>query len=229
MTEVLAAPALSEAVERARAHIAEIGRLLYERRLTDTAGGNISVRVGDVVCLTPRYSGSKRRWRLQPEDVLVVDLGGNKLIGEGELSRESKVHLRLYRDFPEGQAVIHAHPQHVLVFAVARQPIPPVLESTLKFGVIPVIPFAPAHSAALADHVAAALRGQEARILKQAAAVIAPWHGIFCIGKDLDAVFDAVERIDTNARLILQARTLIGAEPLAREQAALVDAVNTAR
>ncbi len=225
MTEALLTPTLSEAIERTRAHIAEIGRLLYERRLTDASGGNISVRVGDWICLTPRYSGSKRRWHLQPEDVLVVDLDGNKLLGEGDLSRESKVHLRLYREFPDGQAVIHAHPQHVLVFAVTRQPIPPVLECTVKFGVIPVIPFAPAHSEALAEHVASAIRGQEARIRKQAAAVIAPWHGLFCIGKDLDAVFDAVERIDTNARLILQGRALIGADAFTQAQAALLDAV----
>ncbi|MCS6772843.1 MAG: class II aldolase/adducin family protein [Anaerolineae bacterium] len=216
---------VSPAVEQARAQIAAIGRLLYERRLTDAAGGNISVRVGDLVCLTPRYSGSKRRWQLCPDDVLVVDLEGNRLAGEGDLSRESKVHLRLYREFPDGTAVIHAHPQHVLVFCVARQPIPPVLEATLKFGTIPVIPFAPAHSADLAEFVAQGLRGQEARIRKQAAAVLAPWHGIFCIGKDLDATYDAVERIDTNARLILMSRALITPEQLAREQAALLEAV----
>lgn len=212
-------------IDTMRARIADIGRLLYERRLTDVAGGNISARVGDLVCMTPRYSGQQRRWQLDPSDVLVVDLDGNKHAGAGDLSRESKVHLRLYRDFPDGNAVIHAHPQHVLVFCAARQPIPPVLEATLKFGTIDVTPFAPAHSADLAKHVADGIRGKDDRIRKHAAAVIAPWHGLFCIGKDLDATFDAVERIDTNARLILMSRLLMDPAQFAAEGALLAEAV----
>jgi ribulose-5-phosphate 4-epimerase/fuculose-1-phosphate aldolase len=87
----------------------------------------------------------------------------------------------------------------LLVFAAAGQPIAPVLESSLKFGLIKVARFAPAHSKDLADHIAAEMKGQEASIRKQAAAVIAPWHGLFTLGKDLDAAFDAVERVEVNA------------------------------
>jgi L-fuculose-phosphate aldolase len=187
-----------------RAHIARIGRLLFERHLTDSAGGNVSVRVGDQVCITPRYSGQSRQWQLNPEDVLVVDLDGKLLDGDGQLSRESKVHLKLHQEFRDaGTAVIHAHARNLLVFAAMARPMPPVLEATLKFGEVPVVAFAPAHSATLADNVAGALRGQEARIKKQAAGVIAPWHGLFLMGKELNAAFDAVERFDTNAYCIL--------------------------
>jgi L-fuculose-phosphate aldolase len=220
---------MSAPIAETRSKIAELGTLLFDRRLTDTAGGNISARVDDVICVTPRYAGSKFRWRLRPEQVLVVDLAGNKLEGDGEISRESKVHFKLLNEFPDGQAVVHAHAQHVLAFCVAGQPIPPVLECTLKFGEVELVPFAPAHSAQLAENVAEALRGQEARIRKQAAAVIAPWHGLFALGKDLDAAFDAAERIDANARCILLARMLAGAgaDLLDDQQAALVAAVAT--
>lgn len=187
-----------------RTQITRIGRLLFERHLTDSAGGNISVRVGDQVCITPRYSGQSRQWQLNPEDVLVVDLEGNVIEGEGQLSRESKVHLKLHNEFRDaGTAVIHAHARNLLVFAAMARPMPPVLEANLKFGEVLVVDFAPAHSARLADNVASALRGQEARIKKQAAGVIAPWHGLFLMGKDLNAAFDAVERFDTNAYCIL--------------------------
>ena len=57
------------------------------------------------------------------------------------------------------------------------------------------------------------LRAQER---KQAAAVLAPWHGLFVLGKTLDAAFDAAERIDVNARCILLSRLLPG-EPVAPE------------
>jgi L-fuculose-phosphate aldolase len=204
------------AVEAMRARIAELGQMLFERQLTDAAGGNISARVGERVCITPRYCGSKHQWHLRPEQVLVCSLDGQQLDGDGELSRESKVHLGLYQAFPEGQAVVHCHAQNALVFAAACRPIHPVLEDTLKFGTIKVTRYAPAHSADLAAFIIDGLRGQEARIRKQAAAVLAPWHGLFVLGKDLEAAFDAAERIDTNARCILFSRLLPG-EPVAPE------------
>ena len=195
-------------IAEVRAHIAEIGAFLFDRQLTDAAGGNISVRVGDVVCISPRYSGSKRQWQLKPEDVLVADMNRNILEGKGEVSREANVHFKLHADaeFREaGTAVIHAHPKNLLVFAALAKPMPPVLEATRKFGEVKVVDYAPAHSPILAENVAGALRGQENRIRKHAAGVIAPWHGLFLMGKDLDAAFDAVERFDANAYIILTA------------------------
>jgi L-fuculose-phosphate aldolase len=216
---------MTDAVADMRSKIAGLGALLFDRRLTDTAGGNISAIVDDVICITPRYAGSKNRWQLRPEQVLVTDLAGNKLEGEGEISREAKVHFKLLNEFPDGRAVIHAHAIHVLVFCVAGQSIPPVLECTQKFGEVKLVPFAPAHSAQLAENVAEALRGQTARIQKQAAAVIAPWHGLFVLGKDLDAAFDAAERIDVNAHCVLLARTLVGADRLDDQQSVIAAAV----
>jgi L-fuculose-phosphate aldolase len=214
------------AIQAMREKITRFGRLLYERHLTDAAGGNVSARVGEAICMTPRYSGSLHQWQLRAEDVLVVDLDGNVLLGDGQISRESKAHLRLYREFGEhGSSVIHAHARNVLVFSVMQQPIPAVLEATRKFGTIPVTPYAPAHTQDLAEHLADAIRPNIARIRKQAAAAIAPWHGLFVIGKDLDAAFDAVERIDTSAYILLMSRSLGGTGLLEAQQAAMESAI----
>ncbi len=213
-----------------RIKIAETGKMVFGRHLTDAAGGNISVRVGDHVCITPRYSGSKRHWQLQPNQVLVSDLQGNQLDGDGEISREGKVHFRLYKEFPDGTAVLHSHPRHVMVFVASGQPIEPILEATLKFGTIPVAKnFAPAHSEKLADHIAEAMQGKEEAIRKYAAAVMAPWHGLFVIGKDLEAAFDLTERIDTNAYCILMSRLLPEGGPMDPEtmQTRLREAIQT--
>ena len=83
------------AIQKARERVARIGQMMFERRLTDAAGGNISERAGELVCISPRYSGSQRQWQLTPEDVLVVNFEGEVLVGAGTISRESKVHLRL--------------------------------------------------------------------------------------------------------------------------------------
>jgi L-fuculose-phosphate aldolase len=199
---------MSDLLSETRQQIVDIGRLLFDRFLTDAAGGNISARAGEVICISPRFSGSKYQWRLHPEQVLVVDQAGNKLEGEGEISREARVHIRLYQDFPEGMAVVHSHPRNVMVFATAGQPIPPVWEGTLKFGVIQVCKFAPAHTPDLAEAVAAVMHGQEAALHKQAIAVIAPAHGLFTLGKSLAAAFDATERIEGAAYSILMSKFL---------------------
>ena len=215
-------------VAATRAKIARLAGMLYERRLLDAAGGNLSARVGDVICMTSRYSGSKFQWNIRPDQVLVVDNTGNILEGEGSISREAKVHLKLLNEFPEGGSVIHAHSPNALVFAALNQPIPAVLEQTQKFGPIQCVPFAPAHSQDLAENVAAAIRGQEERIKKQAAAVIMPWHGLFLIAKDLDAAYDAVERIDGQARIVIMANLmkLAGMNTLSEEQAVYQAAVD---
>lgn len=220
----------NDMIGRTRRKIAETGRLVFERHLTDAAGGNISVRVDDsTVCITPRYSGSRRHWQLQTNQVLISDMHGNKLEGDGDVSRESKVHYRIYQEFPDAQAVLHSHARNVMVFVASGQPIEPVLEATLKFDTIPVTKFAPAHSEKLADAIVEGLRGKDEYIRKYATAVMAPWHGLFVVGKDLDAAFDLTERIDTNAYCILMSRLLPEGGPLDPDtmQARLREAIQT--
>jgi len=113
------------------------------------------------------------------------------------------------------------------VFAAQARPMPPVLESTRKFGNIPVSTYAAAHGEHLANAVAARIAGNEQRISKHAAAVIAPYHGLFVIGKDLDAALDAVERIDTNAYCILMGALLEGNDDLAEARRQMESSITT--
>ena len=186
--------------------VAYMGRRLFERRLTDMAGGNISAREGEAIYCTPRYAGSKKHWQLEPADILYGNF--DEILLNPLFSREGKAHLGIYRNFPDVGAVIHAHPFHVLAFCAASRPIEPVLESTQKFGVVDCVPPAPAHGSELAENIVAGFRGKEERIRKQAAAILIPFHGIVVAGKDLWAAIDAVERIDWNAYCILAQRFL---------------------
>lgn len=207
------------AIDAMRVKLAEVGRFLFDRQLTDSGGGNISARIGQVVVMSPSYSGQSYRWQLQPEDFLLVSLNGELLEGTGRITREASVHLGLHRKFGEyGTAVIHGHPKNVMVFAAMAMAMPPVIEATQKFGTIQCIEYAPAHSPDLAERVINVITGQEDRIAKHAAAALAPWHGLFLMGKDIDAAFDAVERIDTNAFCILQAQASLGGRDLLAEQ-----------
>ena len=211
---------LTDELAAGRALVARIGRFLFDRHLTDAGGGNISLRVGDVFCMSPTLAGQSKQWQLEPEDVLVVSPRGEIFCGDGGLTRESAVHFGLHQNFAEhGSAVIHAHPRNLLVFACANRAMPPVMEATRKFGLTPVIDYAPAHSPKLGERIVATMRGREAMIAKHAAGTLAPWHGLFLMGKTLPAALDAVERLDTNAYMILMSRQL-GASPQLRDERA---------
>ncbi len=187
-------------IQETRELMAEIGRLMFERQLTDAAGGNLGVRLDDFILMTPRYAGSRWRWRLHPRQILVFDLEGNLLDGEGEVSREARVHFTLLREFyPEGAAVVHAHPRNILVFCAHRVPLPSMLEATDVFGTVPLIPGAPSHTQALADQIAQALEARREILRRYAAAVLAPRHGIFILAKDLDTGYEALERLESSA------------------------------
>jgi L-fuculose-phosphate aldolase len=183
--------------------VSYVGRMMFERRLTDMAGGNVSARCGDKIYISPRYSGSKHHWQLQAADIVTGDIFSDEVLNHPMFSREGKAHLAIYRNFPDVTGIVHGHPFHVLPFCAAGKSIEPVLEDTMKFGVIECVKEAPAHSADLAQNVLDGLRGKEDRIRAQAAAILLPKHGIIAAGKTLLAAIDAVERIDWNAYCLL--------------------------
>ncbi len=192
-----------------REHICAAGRILFERRLTDLAGGNISVRDGEMIYMTPRYSGQKFHWNLAPENIVVGKLEGDEIAANPNFSREGWSHLELYRHYPDIQAIVHAHAFYAQPFASLCMPIEPVLEANDKFGVVQVIEPAPAHSRELAGKVVAGFVGQEERIQKFAAVVIIPRHGLIAGGRSLDHALDCIERTNTNAWCILARKMLV--------------------
>jgi len=184
-----------------RPHMIAICRHIYSRQLSDSAGGNLSVRMGERIYLTPRYMGSRYRWEITPALISVLDLEGRVLEGPEMLSRESRMHLALYRAMPRVGAVIHAHPRYIMAFACAQKPLEPATEYTRKFGTIGLIPETPAHSPELAQRVVEALLPQEEELVRHALAVMLPYHGIVVAGRDLDDAYDTLERLSVSARV----------------------------
>jgi L-fuculose-phosphate aldolase len=193
-----------------RQQVADIGRLMYQRFLTNAAGGNVSHRVEDHTYISPRYAGSKYQWDLRPEQVMVLDNQHNILAGEGALSRESAMHLAIYDAFPEVNGVIHAHPKYANVFAATGRPIVPTSGYTEKFGQVPVVPPVPAHSTQLAEAVVATLSPLRGKLAQHGLALILAWHGVVTVGRDLSDAFDVLERIEWSAHTMLMASLLVG-------------------
>jgi ribulose-5-phosphate 4-epimerase/fuculose-1-phosphate aldolase len=90
--------------------ICRLGRSFFGRELTHGRTGNISVRLGDTVLVTP--SGGSLG-SLQPDDLAVVGIDGTHL-GGGCPSKEAFLHLAMYRARPADRAVVHLHSTHAV-------------------------------------------------------------------------------------------------------------------
>jgi len=187
--------------------MAEIAHLMYSRFLTNSAGGNISCRVGDRIYVTPRRLGSTNRWQLREEMVLVFDTDRNPIEGDAALvSRESAMHFACYRHFPEINGVIHAHARHLSVFAAAGEPVVPTNEYTEKFGTVEVVRPLPSHSAELASAVVDMIRPRREVLQRNGLGLILAWHGAVAVGRDLADAYDTLDRLESSAHALLMLR-----------------------
>ena len=104
-----------------RADIVEVGRRLYARGYTASNDGNISVRLGaDRLLMTPK---GVCKGFMTPDMMCITDLEGRKLQGDRDPSSEMLMHLEVYRQRQDVQAVVHAHPPTATGFAVAGIPL----------------------------------------------------------------------------------------------------------
>jgi L-fuculose-phosphate aldolase len=195
-------------MEDPREHLVRICKLAYDRKFLDAAGGNVTTRFGDRVFMTRSYAGGQHQWNLRPEDILVLDMDGKILAGDGDFSREGAVHMACYHAFPAAGCVFHAHSLNIMPFVSRQVPMPPMSEQTDKFGEIGFCKWAATHTPELAFNVVEALRPQAAAIPNHPIATMIPRHGIFIVGADLNITYDALERIDRNAYIALMARHL---------------------
>ena len=184
--------------------IAYIARLMFERELTDLAGGNISARDEDTLYITPTLAGNKHHWRLDGADMVSGSIKDMESIkAHPKFSRQGLSHLAIYTAFPFVGAVIHAHPKYIRPFVAAERPIPPVTNASDYFGTLTYHEPADLYSQDEADKIVKILKGQDERMRNKAGAVLMPRHGIILASGDLLTAVDCLERINNNAFAVM--------------------------
>lgn len=184
-----------------RDKLAKTMKLLFDRRLTNAAGGNAAVRVADNrIIVTPSMMSEHKHCEIEAKDILLCDYDLNILEGEGVLSRECRMHALLLKNIPEIGAVIHAHPEYTMVYVAAQKPIPSVTEATQKMGDCMLIKQAKAYSEDLAEHVFEFFKDKREQLKKTGLCGLLPLHGTVAVGKHLEQAFSVVERIECDAK-----------------------------
>ncbi len=184
-----------------RKKLAEAMKLLFERKLTNAAGGNAAMRVAEnMIVVTPSMMSEHKHCEISAEDILLCDYDLNILEGKGTLSRECRMHAMLLRNIPEIGAVIHAHPEYTMVYVSAGKPIPSVTEATQKMGDCMLVEQAKAYSEDLAEHVFDFFKDKRELLKKTGLCALLPLHGTVAVGKHLEQAFSVVERIECDAK-----------------------------
>src|SRR5438045_3244245 len=192
-----------------RADIVEVGRRMYARAYTASNDGNISVRIGpDRLLMTPK---SVCKGFMTPDMMCVTDLNGKKIAGDRDPSAEALMHLEVYRQRPDVNAVVHAHPPTATGFAVAGIPLDRAVlaEVLTTLGSIPIADYATPSTKALPEAVRKYVKAHDGMLLAN--------HGALTIGKDLFGAYYKMETIEHFAHISLVAR-MLGGERLLTQQ-----------
>ena len=178
----------------ARGLLARVAFFLYDRGLTELQGGNMSLRIGDEVVITPTKASENNGWRLTAEDTVVHDLSGGVLAGDpSRVSRETALHLRLYRAYTDLGSVFHLHLPEALGAAAADRWEPGVVAASPdRFGVaLCLLETGLAAQTEPHDSRVEELLGRVARA--SGAVSISPGHGVVSVARDVETNIRAVD------------------------------------
>jgi L-fuculose-phosphate aldolase len=163
-----------------RAAIVSACHELARAGLVVGTAGNVSVRAGDLVAVTP---SGLRYAELTPELVGVHRLDGAAVEAPLKPTSELPLHLAVYQDRPEAGAVVHTHSPAATALSTLVDEVPAVHYYTALFGgPVRVAPYATYGSAELARGVTEALRMRTGALMGS--------HGAVTLGPDLAAALD---------------------------------------
>jgi L-fuculose-phosphate aldolase len=178
----------------ARAQLVSYSARLLADGLAVGSAGNISVRLGDTVAITP--SGISYA-DMRPGDVCLVTLTGTQL-GDGgpdaqqTPSSETPMHLAVYAA-TSARAIVHTHSPEVIALSAARSELPAIHYAITGLGgPVRVAPYVRFGSAGLAAAATEALAGRSAVILRN--------HGAVTYGRDLAQAYDRALLLEWLAR-----------------------------
>ncbi len=180
----------------AKKQICEIGRRMYEAGFVAANDGNISVRVGEGRFLCTPTGVSKGF--LSPEMICAVDSGGRQTGGQRKITTEVRMHLVIYREMPEINAVAHAHPPHATAFAVAGVDVPSCVlpEVELFLGQVPIAEYETPGTQEVAETLLPHLRNK-------ANTIILANHGAIACDTNLERAYFHLETLDMYCRILL--------------------------
>lgn len=197
-------------LHQAKQDIIEVGRRLYQKEFVASNDGNISARIAEDRILTTPTGLCKGTLAL--EDLCVVDLKGNHISGHRRASSEIGMHLFLYHERPDINAVVHAHPPTATGFSVAGIPLTECVlpEVIITVGSIPIAGYGTPGGPEISEPIRQYVKDYDAYLLEN--------HGATTIGIDVMNAYFKMETMEHFAKILFVAKQLGGVNVLNSEQ-----------
>jgi L-fuculose-phosphate aldolase len=192
--------------------IVRFSKWLYRLGFMPGTSGNLSVRLDDERLLATPTGVSK--YLLRSADLVIVDLEGRQLAGPRRVTSEIGMHLAIYCQRADIQAVIHSHPPVATGFACAGRALDEMFcqEAVMTLGSVPLASYATTGTDEVADSLIPFIHGHEAILLAN--------HGAVTYGRSLPDAFTKMETLEHLAQIRLVTHQLGSAQTLEHEQAA---------
>lgn len=192
--------------------ICDIGKRIYDRGMVAANDGNISVKISDHEFLCTPTGVSKGF--MTPEYICKVDTEGNVLQANGNFkpSSEIKMHMRVYKQRPDVQSVVHAHPIYATSFAIAGIPLtqPIMPEAVIALGCVPIAEYGTPSTNEIPDAVEKYLQYYDAVLLAN--------HGALSYSDSLLNAYHKMESLEFYAELLFKSKQLGGPKELSNAQ-----------
>ena len=191
-----------------REDIIQIGKLVFQKGWIASNDGNISIRLdADRVLATPT---GVCKGMMHVDDLILVDMQGNKIAGRRERTSEIAMHLKIYELRPEIRAVVHAHPPVATGFAAAGRSLNLGLlpEVVIGLGCVPLAGYGLPGTPELTEPMIPLIPKYDALLMAN--------HGAVCYGEDVHQAYFRMETMEHFARITLVAELLGGPKVLPR-------------
>lgn len=192
--------------------ICEIGKRVYTNGFVAANDGNISVRINENEILTTPTGVSKGF--MTPDMICKVNMKGEVVSASGKYkpSSEVKMHLRVYKERPDVNSVVHAHPPYGTSFAIAGIPLakPIMPEAVIALGCVPIAEYGTPSTEEIPDAISKYLQNYDALLLEN--------HGALTYGQDLMTAYFKMESLEFYAKLTFISTMLGGPKELNEEQ-----------
>ncbi len=197
-----------------REQICLIGQLMHRNGYIDGASGNISARL-DSSHLLATPSGLAKGF-MTPDQIIVVDMDGNRvdtsIHPHLRPTSEIVMHLECYRQRPEIQGVVHAHPPTAVALTIAGYNLSeiPIPEVVILLGLVPSLPYANPASNENREQIAQAIREHDVLMLT--------YHGSLTVAKSLWDAYLRLENLEHSAKIIYMVQQLGGPKTFLRRE-----------
>ena len=202
--------------EKLRQDLIDTARKMEQYNLIRMSGGNVALRVVDMILVTPTAMAYDT---MIPEDIVVVDCEGRVIEGKRKPTSDLKAILYILNHMPEVNAVIHTHQPKAVALSLITDKLP-LISTTMVDEVkdeVNVAPFTISSDEGMGI--------QTVEYATRALCVILKNHGIMAFGKDLEQALSAAIYLEESCEVYMSAlATGKDITVLTKEQAEAEDA-----